>query len=113
MQGCVCTCVHDVEEGGPREGNGGKMRKTVIHLAKPSPHVTFHAVCDVIIGDGIWLLHVKIDHQRKFILVNIKIRVGVVCGQITTICFLSHSQEYYLRLYKDLFMVIAYLYFLL
>lgn len=62
MQGGVCTCVHDVEEegGGPREGNGGKMRKTVIHLAKSSPHVTFHAVCDVIIGDGIWLLHVEI-----------------------------------------------------
>lgn len=36
------------------------MRKSIAHLAKSSPQFTSHAVCDVIIGDGIWLLRVNI-----------------------------------------------------
>lgn len=60
----TCVCIHVwVCDAAAREGEragGGKIRKRVAHLAKASPQFTFHAVCDVIIGDGIWLLRVNL-----------------------------------------------------
>lgn len=59
VRACVCVHTHEMwkRSGDPREGNGGKKRKPAIHLSKSSPQFIFQAVCDVIIGDGIWLRH--------------------------------------------------------
>lgn len=58
---CASMCGRAIRrrEKWGRGASGGKIRKPVARLAKPSPQFAFHAVCDVIIGDGIWLLGVN------------------------------------------------------
>lgn len=56
----VSMCGHVMWQGEKEvEGVEGQIRKRVTRLAEPFPQFTFHAVCDVIIGDGIWLLCVN------------------------------------------------------